>query len=96
MQAQKLNRRIAEETRWLREGLTARRKRNMGRVKALMVNRRERAERIRPSGRMIVSVETAEGAGTAIIEANHIAKSYMIDLVRFQKATVVYRPRGMN
>ncbi|WP_086466398.1 ATP-binding cassette domain-containing protein [Oceanibaculum nanhaiense] len=76
MQAQKLNRRIAEETRWLREGLTARRKRNMGRVKALMVNRRERAERIRPSGRMTVSVETADGAGTAIIEANHISKSF--------------------
>ena len=76
MQAQKLNRRIAEETRWLREGLTARRKRNMGRVKALMVSRHERAERIRPTGKMTVTVETADGAGTAIIEANHIFKSY--------------------
>ncbi|KZD08310.1 ATP-binding cassette domain-containing protein [Oceanibaculum pacificum] len=76
MQAQKLNRRIAEETRWLREGLTARRKRNMGRVKSLLASRRDRAERIRPTGKMTVTVETADGAGTAIIEANHIFKSY--------------------
>ena len=35
-QQHKLNRKIAEETRWLREGLTARRKRNEGRVTRLL------------------------------------------------------------
>src|SRR3546814_11767791 len=35
-QAHKLNRKITEETPWLREGLTARRKRNMSRVRSLL------------------------------------------------------------
>src|SRR3546814_10254976 len=45
-QAHKLNRKITEETRWLREGLTARRKRNMGRVRSLLGLRQEKAQQI--------------------------------------------------
>jgi len=72
----RINKQIAEETRWLREGLTARRKRNMGRVRALLGMRRERAERIKRPGLVNLSVGDAESGGQLVIEANHISKSF--------------------
>ncbi|MEQ8864009.1 MAG: ATP-binding cassette domain-containing protein [Thalassobaculum sp.] len=75
-QAHKLNRKIAEETRWLREGLTARRKRNMGRVRSLLGLRRDRADRIkRPEG---LKLDTGEAtrSGTLVLEAINLTKSF--------------------
>lgn len=73
----RVDKQIAEETRWLREGLTARRKRNMGRVRGLLGMRRERAERMKRTGLVNLSVGDAESGGQLVIEANHISKSYM-------------------
>ncbi|MEP6146381.1 MAG: ATP-binding cassette domain-containing protein, partial [Nisaea sp.] len=72
----RVDKQIAEETRWLREGLTARRKRNMGRVRTLLGMRRERAERIKRTGLVNLSVGDAESGGQLVIEANHISKAY--------------------
>ncbi|WP_193172766.1 ATP-binding cassette domain-containing protein [Nisaea nitritireducens] len=72
----RVDKQIAEETRWLREGLTARRKRNMGRVRGLLGMRRERAERMKRTGLVNLSVGDAESGGQLVIEANHISKSY--------------------
>ncbi|WP_323797212.1 ATP-binding cassette domain-containing protein [Nisaea sp.] len=72
----RVDKQIAEETRWLREGLTARRKRNMGRVRGLLGMRRERAERLKRTGLVNLSVGDAESGGQLVIEANHISKSY--------------------
>ena len=72
----RVDKQIAEETRWLREGLTARRKRNMGRVRTLLGMRRERAERVKRTGLVNLSVGDAESGGQLVIEANHISKSY--------------------
>jgi ATP-binding cassette subfamily F protein uup len=77
--AHKLNRQIAEETRWLREGLTARRKRNMGRVRALLDLRRERADRIkRPEG-MKIDAGEASRSGTLVMEAIGLTKRFTDD-----------------
>jgi len=73
-QARKLSKRIAEETRWLREGLTARRKRNMGRLNGLLAMRKERRDRVKVTGKATVVVET-EGGGSLVFEANHLSKS---------------------
>ena len=76
VQAHKLNRKIAEETRWLREGLTARRKRNMGRVRNLLGLRRERADRIkRPEG-LKLDTGDASKSGTLVLEAIGLSKTY--------------------
>jgi ABC transport system ATP-binding/permease protein len=76
VQAHKLNRQIAEETRWLREGLTARRKRNMGRVRGLLDLRRERAERIkRPEG-MKIDAGEASRSGSLVMEAIGLSKRF--------------------
>ena len=72
----RIDKQIAEETRWLREGLTARRKRNMGRVRTLLGMRRARAERTKRTGLVTLSVGDAETGGQLVIEANHISKSY--------------------
>ncbi|NQW12149.1 MAG: ATP-binding cassette domain-containing protein [Alphaproteobacteria bacterium] len=78
-QAHKLERRIAEETHWLREGLTARRKRNMGRVRGLLTLRREKFDRIkRPEGLKLDAGE-ATRSGSLVLEAHGLGKSFIDD-----------------
>ena len=71
----KLNRKIAEETRWLREGLTARRKRNEGRV-TLSALRRDKAERLKRPGLVNLDVGRADSGGALVIEANAISRRF--------------------
>jgi ATP-binding cassette subfamily F protein uup len=72
----KLERRIAAEEDWVRYGVTARRKRNVGRLARLRGMRTERREQIRQLG--TVKMEAAEGAGsgTKVIDAKGVAFSY--------------------
>jgi len=77
--AAKLNRRIAEETRWRHEGLTARRRRNEGRVRRLQEMRRARAERVAAPGRANLVARAEVRGPRLVIEAEDIAKAYAID-----------------
>jgi len=72
----KLDRRIARENDWLRYGVTARRKRNQGRLRALRALRRERRDQRPATG--AVKLAQTEGAvsGKLIAEAVSIGKSY--------------------
>jgi ABC transport system ATP-binding/permease protein len=70
------DKRIAVETKWLREGLTARRKRNMGRVASLLTMRRDKAQRLKRTGDVAMSLGDAERSGQLVLEANHISKSF--------------------
>ena len=74
--ATKLNRRIAEELRWRNEGLTARRRRNQGRLRRLHEMRRARAERVAAPGRANLVARADERGPRLVIEAEDIAKSY--------------------
>ncbi len=69
------DKRIQAETRWLREGLTARRKRNQGRLRALEALRRERRERRTRPGAATLDPVLAGRGGRLVIEAEHLAKS---------------------
>ena len=72
----KLDRKLAAETEWLHKGVTARRKRNQGRLRALHALRaRRRAER-RPAGAVNLAASEAELSGQLVIEAKRITKSY--------------------
>ena len=75
-QQHKLNRKIAEETRWLREGLTARRKRNEGRVTRLLALRRNKAERLKRPGLVNLDIGRADSGGALVIEANAISRRF--------------------
>ena len=74
--AQKLDRKIAGEMKWLREGISARRTRNMGRVRALQQLRSDRSERIKGGQQAKLAIAEAERGGRLVIEAEHIAKGF--------------------
>ena len=75
-QQHKLDKKIAEETRWLREGLTARRKRNEGRLGRLLELRQVKAERLRRPGLVNMDVGKADSGGSLVLEANDISHSF--------------------
>ncbi|MFP4125230.1 MAG: ABC-F family ATP-binding cassette domain-containing protein [Alphaproteobacteria bacterium] len=75
-EAAKLDKRIAEETRWSKEGITARRKRNQGRLRRLEAMRKERARRVRPEGSAPLTAEVAPASGTLVVEAEEISKAF--------------------
>ncbi len=72
----KLNRKIAEEARWAVEGISARRKRNQGRVRALQDLRAERASQIKRQGTAAMALASGPQSGRKVIEASHISKSF--------------------
>jgi ATP-binding cassette subfamily F protein uup len=74
--AHRLDKRIEAETRWYNRGITARRKRNEGRRRALQALRRQRRESIRSQGRAKLSAAAAEPGGRLVIEAEGISKSF--------------------
>jgi ATP-binding cassette subfamily F protein uup len=67
--------RIASETQWLREGISARRRRNQGRVRRLAELRAARAQRV-TSRDAKLGAQSAEAGGRLVIEAERIAKSF--------------------
>ena len=71
-----LNKKIDEEMEWLHKGVTARRKRNQGRLRRLQALRQERREQIKQAGSINLEIETGELKSKMVIEAKHICKSY--------------------
>jgi len=72
----KLDRKIKSEARWAVEGISARRKRNMGRVRALGELRQTRADMIRRQGTAAMALVAGQKSGKRVIEAKGISKSY--------------------
>ncbi|WP_254428882.1 ABC-F family ATP-binding cassette domain-containing protein [Ruegeria arenilitoris] len=75
-QRHKLDRLIKSEARWAVEGISARRKRNQGRVRALQALRAERAAQIKRQGSAAMSLETGPKSGRKVIEARGISKAF--------------------
>ena len=71
-----LNKKIEEETKWLHKGVTARRRRNMGRLRRLIELRRERREQIKQIGNINLSVDEGDFRSKLVIEAKNICKSF--------------------
>ncbi|MGR3290604.1 MAG: ABC-F family ATP-binding cassette domain-containing protein [Paracoccaceae bacterium] len=72
----KLDRKIKSEARWAVEGISARRKRNQGRVRALGALRAERSGMIRRQGTAGMAFEAGQKSGKLVIEAQNISKSF--------------------
>jgi len=72
----KLDKRIAEETQWAREGITARRKRNQGRLRRLEAMRQERRRQLERPGSAALAAEEGQRTGKVVIEAEHISKAF--------------------
>ncbi|MCO8144266.1 ATP-binding cassette domain-containing protein [Rhodovulum tesquicola] len=72
----KLERRIKAEGRWAVEGISARRKRNQGRLRALATMREDRAAMIRRQGTAAMALDSGPQSGKRVIEAKGISKSF--------------------
>jgi ATP-binding cassette subfamily F protein uup len=75
-QRHKLDRKIKAEARWAVEGISARRKRNQGRVRALADLRAERAGQIRRQGTAQMALESGTTSGKRVVEAKGIFKAF--------------------
>ncbi len=72
----KLARQIVNEEHWVRYGVSARRKRNMGRMARLQDLRAEYRDARRAVGDVKMAVSEARLSGKLVIEAERISKSY--------------------
>jgi ATP-binding cassette subfamily F protein uup len=73
----RLDKRLEAETHWLHRGVTARRRRNMGRLRQLQELRaRRREEVIAPQGSARLQAAAGVNSGRLVIEATGIARSF--------------------
>jgi len=72
----KMDRKIVRETHWLSRGVTARRKRNMGRLRALIKLREDRRNLRKVAGQVEMTASESRRSGKRVIEAKDISKSF--------------------
>ena len=72
----KLDRKIKAEARWAVEGISARRKRNQGRVRALQQLRADRASQIRRQGTAAMELASGPQSSRKVIEAQGLTKEF--------------------
>ncbi|PUB19229.1 ABC-F family ATP-binding cassette domain-containing protein [Yoonia sediminilitoris] len=75
-QRHKLNRKIKAEARWAVEGISARRTRNQGRLRALQDLRAEKASQIKRQGTAAMAFDGGATSGKKVIEAFGLTKSF--------------------
>lgn len=71
-----LNKKLDEETEWLHKGVTARRRRNQGRLRRLQQLRQERREQVKKIGSVDLEIKEAAVRSKLVMEAKHISKSF--------------------
>ena len=90
----KLNRKIAAEARWAVEGISARRKRNQGRVRALQDLRAERAAQINRQSTAALALDSGPRSGRKVIEAVNLSLAFDAKpIVRAFSLTIERRDR---
>ncbi len=70
------DKRLAEEERWIRKGIQARRTRNEGRVRALYALRNEHAARRNVQGKARLALDSGERSGKLVVEAKKLSFAY--------------------
>jgi ATP-binding cassette subfamily F protein uup len=73
---ERLDKKLAREEAWLRQGVKARRTRNEGRVRALLAMRAERAAKRAISGDVRLTIDARESSGRLVFEADQVSKSF--------------------
>ena len=103
-QRHKLNRKIKAEARWAVEGISARRKRNQGRVRALGELRAERASQINRQSTAAMAFDSGQKSGAKVIEAKNldlafgsleILKDFSLTVQRKDRVAIV-GPNGVG
>lgn len=70
------DRKLAEEEKWIRQGIKARRTRNEGRVRALKKMRTERSERQNKQGIAKVTLQEADRSGRLVAKVQGVSHGY--------------------
>lgn len=70
------DKKLAEEEKWIRQGIKARRTRNEGRVRALEALRETRRKRREVLGKVKLSLSESDKSGHLVIEAKNITQEY--------------------
>ncbi len=76
LERHKLDRKLAAEADWLRYGVTARRKRNQGRMRALETLRAKRREQSPSGGTVKLTTTETRVSGKIVIEAKAVSKAF--------------------
>ncbi|MHC4780072.1 MAG: ATP-binding cassette domain-containing protein [Planctomycetota bacterium] len=85
------DRKLEEEETWIRQGLKARRKRNMGRVRRLQAMREEKRERLEIPETPQIEIANAGRTGVRVIEAKGARFGYEGRTVVREVTTRIYR-----
>lgn len=72
----KFDKKLAEEERWIRQGIKARRTRNEGRVAALKAMRQERAQRRERTGNVKISVGSEQQSGKLVLAIDDLCFTF--------------------
>jgi len=73
---ERLDKKLAQEEAWLRQGVKARRTRNEGRVRALLKLRAERESRRARQGDVRMGIDASQTSGKLVFDAEGVSKSY--------------------
>ena len=76
IQNAKFDKKLAEEERWIRQGIKARRTRNEGRVRALKALRQERSQRRELTGNVKMNLESSQTSGKLVAELEDVSFAY--------------------
>jgi len=74
--AEKMDAKLRQELHWLQRGVTARRKRNQGRLAKLHELRAQRAAMLGPAGTAKLALENDEAKTKAVIDADRVTKRF--------------------
>ena len=85
------DKRLAEEEKWIRKGIEARRTRNEGRVRALKAMRNERKARRDVQGSANISMSAAESSGKQVFEVEHLSYAWKDVMQVKDFSTIVMR-----
>lgn len=85
------DKRLAEEEKWIRQGIKARRTRNEGRVRQLKAMREERMARRDLQGSASFSIESAERSGKIVADLKDVGHSYGANVIIDSLTTTIIR-----
>jgi ABC transport system ATP-binding/permease protein len=85
------DKKLAEEERWIRQGIKARRTRNEGRVRALKELREVRSQRRDKVGKAKMQLQEAERSGMLVSKADNVSFAYDNQPIIRNLSTTVFR-----
>ncbi|MCA9034973.1 MAG: ATP-binding cassette domain-containing protein [Planctomycetaceae bacterium] len=85
------DKKLAEEERWIRQGIKARRTRNEGRVRALKKMREQRRARREKTGVAKMQIQEAERSGALVARLENVSQSFGEHKVIDDFSTTVFR-----